>query len=114
MEKDTKNFEYALSLLSKMIKSGANVNALDSYGNSCLGRAIADAEQMIIHPIFEGESSWAGKGFTDKERNIVLNQIRSVFKLLIDAGADPDFSDDRRESARESIENYRLEGYNLF
>ena len=114
MRKDTKGFDIAFSLFNEMLKRGANPNSLDSYGNSCLGRAILDAKQMINHPIFEGETSWAGEGLTDEERNIALNQIRSVFKSLIDTGADPDFFDSRRKSAKDDIKNSRLEKYNLF
>lgn len=112
--KDTKVFDFAFLLLNEMLKKGANPNSLDTYGNSCLARAVLDAKQMIDHPLFEGETSWAGNGLTDEERNMVLNQIRSVFKSLIDMGADPNISNSRRESAIVAIENYRLEKYNLF
>ena len=114
MQKNTDVFDFAFSLLNEMLKKGANPNAFDSYGNSCLGRAILDARQMIDHPFFEGETSWAGERLTDEERNIALNQIRSVFKSLIDAGAVPDFFDSRRESAKDSIKNSKLEKHNLF
>jgi hypothetical protein len=113
MQKKTGVFDFAFSLLNEMLKKGANPNAVDSHGNTCLGRAILDAKQMTDHPFFEGETSWAGEGLTDEERNIVLNQIRSVFKSLIDAGADPDFSDIRRKSAKYDIVNFRLDKYNL-
>ena len=69
---------------------------------------------IIDHPFFKGETSWAGKGLTDKDRNIALNQIRSVFKSLIDTGANPDFFDSRRKSAKDDIKNFRLEKYDLF
>ena len=114
LKKDTKVFDFSFSLLNEMLKRGANPNSLDSYGNSCLGRTILDAKQMIDNPLFEGKTSWAGEGLTDEERNIVLNQIRSVFKSLIDTGANPDFFDSRRKSAKDDIKNSRLEKYNLF
>lgn len=114
MQKDTEVFDFAHSLLDTMLAKGADPNAVDSYGNTCLGRAIMDANQMIDHPFFKGETSWAGEGLNDKGREVALHQIRSVFKSLIDAGADPDYADPRRKSARYDITNCRLETFDLF
>jgi hypothetical protein len=98
----------------RMLSMGADPNMPDSYGNTCLGRAILDARQMIQHPFFEGQASWAGKGLTEDERNLALSQIRSVFRALVDAGADTTFSDGRRPSAVDDIKESKLEAFELF
>jgi hypothetical protein len=96
-----------------MLSMGADPNMADSYGNTGLGRAILDAKQMIHHPFFEGETSWAGKGLTEEDRNLVLSQIRSVFRALLDAGADVNLSFEHRASAIDNIKNSKLEAFNL-
>ncbi len=40
----------AIKLFVAMIEQGADVNARDSYGNSCLDRALMDTNQVIQHP----------------------------------------------------------------
>jgi len=40
-------FDAAFNLLKKIIELGADIHSYDSYGNSCLGRAILDAKQVI-------------------------------------------------------------------
>jgi ankyrin repeat protein len=93
---------------------GADPNAVDSYGNTCLGRAILDAKQMIKHPFFEGQSSWSGEGLDDTGRDLALTQIRSVFQALIDAGADINSSNNRRKSAVDDVKISGLEAFELF
>jgi ankyrin repeat protein len=85
-----------------MLEKKANVNATDSYGNSCLGRAIMDARQMIDNPRAE------------LQNGILLQQLRKVFKALIDAGADPDAVNATRDSAKSDLVNFRLESYQIF
>ena len=111
---DVSKFDRNYSLLMRMLSMGANPNMSDSYGNTCLGRAILDAQQMIQHPFFKGETSWAGKGLTEEECNLVLSQIRSVFRSLIDAGADINLSSERRPSAVDDIKSSKLEEFELF
>lgn len=114
MEKDADKFDRVYKIFNKMLTLGADPNAVDSYGNTCLGRAIMDAKQMIDHPFFEGKSSWAGEGLDDIGRDLVLTQIRSVFQALIDAGANINSSNSQRESAVYDIKNSRLESFDLF
>ncbi|MGO3372133.1 hypothetical protein, partial [Pseudolactococcus laudensis] len=114
MEKDADKFDRVYKIFNKMLTLGADPNAVDSYGNTCLGRAIMDAKQMIDYPFFEGKSSWAGEGLDDIGRDLVLTQIRSVFQALIDAGANINSSNSQRESAVYDIKNSRLESFDLF
>ncbi|MCF1715029.1 hypothetical protein L0U88_10365 [Flavihumibacter sp. RY-1] len=102
LQQDTSKFDKAFSLLKRMLENKANPNATDSYGNSCLGRAILDARQMINNPS------------ADLQNGILIEQLRKVFKELIDAGADPDASNATRDSAKSDLINFRLESYQLF
>ncbi|MDR2976086.1 MAG: ankyrin repeat domain-containing protein [Streptococcaceae bacterium] len=128
MEKDSKVFDHSLSLLGKMLEKGANPNARDSLGNSCLGRALLDSKQLTVsHPRFmqtpsmtmkDGKlvayESQINKNLTDAERELELSQLRRVFKLLIDYGAYPDdASDPRRQSACTDVRNFGMEDLKL-
>jgi hypothetical protein len=101
LQKDTTIFDKALEILQLMLDKKANPNAIDSYGNNSLNRAFLDTRQVIVHPYV----NW-----TD---DILLTQLRSVFKKLINAGADVDQSNEMRQSVRNSIANYRMDKYNL-
>jgi len=91
----------ALSLLKLMLSEKANPNAIDSYGNNCLHRALLDSRQMIHHPDAD---------FTNE---ILLNQLRSIFKELINAGADVNQINDTRPSVLNFIANFNIEKYEL-
>jgi len=84
-----------------MLDKGANPNAVDSYGNSCLNRAILDVRQMIDHPQAE-----LGNG-------ILIDQMRRVFQILIKAGADIKLSRSSRPSAEDDLERFKLTQYQL-
>lgn len=102
LQQDTSKFDKAFSLLQLLLENKANANATDSYGNSCLGRAILDARQMIDNPRAE------------LQNGILLQQLRNVFKALMYAGADPDAGNATRDSAKSDLINFRLESYQLF
>ena len=51
---------------------------------------------------------------TDFSNGILLRQLRSVFIDLINAGADPNQSSERRESFASNIVNYKMEQYQLW
>ena len=102
LQKDTGIFDKAFALLQLLLDKKANPDALDSYGNNCLHRAIMDAKQMIEHPGTAGEN------------NILLQQLRKVFKALIEAGADPATANEKRPAALSMIASFRLEGYQLW
>jgi len=101
LQKDGSKFDKALSLLKLMLSKKANPNATDSYGNNCLHRAFLDSRQMIDNP---------GVDFTN---GILLNQLRSIFKELIDAGADINQVNDKRPAVSELIANYNMNKYEL-
>ncbi len=93
LESDTSEFEYALKLLKLILSEGADPNSIDSYGNSCLNRAFLDSRQMIDNPSFIKQAE-------------TLEQLRSVFKVLINNGADIEAKNDKRESLVEQIKDY--------
>ncbi|MBD1387100.1 ankyrin repeat domain-containing protein [Mucilaginibacter rigui] len=101
LQKDTAQFDKAISLLKLMLAEGADPNAIDSYGNNCLHRAFLDSRQMIDNPAadFTGE--------------ILLSQLKNIFKELINAGADVYQTSDNRPSVLDFIVNYRMEKYQL-
>ena len=76
---DLATFDEAVAILRGMIERGADVTATDSYGNSPLLRAALDARQVIDEPILQD----------------LLSDLRQVFSVLLEAGADPDRVDPR-------------------
>jgi ankyrin repeat protein len=104
----TGRFENARLLIEKgadtnfMLSKNADPRASDSYGNNCLHRALMDARQMLDNPSTD---------FTD---NILIQQLQSVFKVLIKAGADTKQKSDNRESAEELYLNFKLDKYRLW
>lgn len=101
LQKNTARFDTAFSLLQLMLQKGAKPNAIDSYGNNCLLRAFLDSRQMIDNP---------GADFSDE---ILLKQLRSVFKVLVDAGADVNLANNDRPSLLQFITNYKMQEYKL-
>jgi len=99
-EKDVSRFDKGFELLKEMLQRKANPNAIDTYGNNCLNRALMDARQVL-------------DGTDDFENGILIQQLRSVFKELISFGANPKEKNDRRESLEFYISNDRMEKYKL-
>jgi len=101
LSKEETRFENGIRLLSRLLSEGADANALDSYGNASLHRAILDSQQMINHPN------------ADTENGVLLSQLKRVFKLLIDAGADLAASNTTRPSPISFLSNFGLDKYGL-
>jgi len=101
LTENEESFEAALNALKNIIENGASVNSEDSYGNSCLGRAILDTRQII------------SREFSDEVSTIVYSQYRALFRVLLEAGADLEVKTERRPSAIELIERAQLHKYNL-
>ena len=101
LQKDSSHFDDAFAVLELLLSRKANVHATDSFGNNSLHRAILDSRQMINSPD------------ADLENGVLLLQLRNVFKVLIAAGADKELANEKRPSAKELIENFRMEQYHL-
>lgn len=100
-DKDKYGYGNALSLLRLMIEKGANPNARDSYGNSCLNIAIMGAHEVITSPAF------------NKENSTTIERVKSVFNSLIFAGSDIYATVAGKKSAIEDVQKFGLESYNL-
>jgi ankyrin repeat protein len=92
-------FEPAVAVLRKMLQRGANPNAVDSYGNTCLMRAILDANIRI-----RGASE---SGVTPQ----LLKEFGEVFTALTKAGADIHGKGPDRASAVEETRGTVLEQF---
>lgn len=99
--KDNSDYEQAVSLLQLLLEKGANPNARDSYGNSCLNIALLDAHQVVTSPAF------------DMNNPKIINRVKSIFESLITAGADIYATVEGKKSAIEDVQKFRLETYDL-
>lgn len=74
----------AFHILKRLIDMGADVSALDSYGNSCLMRAILDARQILPTYNYNEDRLGDDRIITDE----LKEDLSQVFNLLIENGAD--------------------------
>jgi ankyrin repeat protein len=70
-------FTVAASVLTRLVELGADVNAVDSYGNPGLARAALDARQVIELPMS-----------AELEHDLTI-----IFAVLLDAGGDANHVD---------------------
>ena len=74
----------AFTLLKRIIELGADVNAHDSYYNSCLDRALLDCRQILPYYDIEKDLLSKDRVLTDE----IKEDISRIIKILIDNGAD--------------------------
>ena len=74
----------AFTLLKRIIELGADVNAHDSYHNSCLDRALLDCRQILPYYDIEKDLLSKDRVLTDE----IKEDISRIIKILIDNGAD--------------------------
>ena len=74
----------AFHVLKRMIDIGAYVSCFDSYGNSCLMRAILDARQILPTYYYKEERISDDRIITDELRE----DLTRIFDLLLQKGAD--------------------------
>ncbi|MEH7351263.1 ankyrin repeat domain-containing protein [Gottfriedia acidiceleris] len=80
----------AFHILERMFEKRANINGHDSYGNSCLGRAILDARQIL--PRY----NYVEQKLEDKPLNDELKEdLTRIFNLLLKQGANINEIDNR-------------------
>ena len=84
------HFTSAIALVRRMLNGGVDPNAVDSFGNNSLLRALMDSRQRLsIDP-----------GFPDRVGNeSLIRDLREIFQTLIAKGADIHASNPQRESA---------------
>lgn len=74
----------AYHALKRMLDMGADVFALDSYGNSCLVRAILDTRQILPAYYYKEDRVSDNRIIT----NELMEDLVQIFDLLIKKGAD--------------------------
>ena len=74
----------ALAVLKRMLAMGADVNALDSYGNSGLNRFALQAKQILPSYNYAEHREGTDRVFTDE----LHEDLRAVLQALKDSGAD--------------------------
>ncbi len=79
--------EEALAVLKKMTELGADVNALDSYGNSGLNRFALQARQILPAYNYAEHRETEGRTFTPE----LHEDLSNVLRVLKEAGGDPDY-----------------------
>ena len=77
----------AFNILKRMIDMGADVNAADSYGNTCVWRACLQARQIL--PSYNHQKQELG---TDRLLTPELTEdLQKIFTLLYENGMDIDY-----------------------
>ncbi len=79
--------EEGLDVLKRMLDMGADVNALDSYGNSSLNRFALQAKQILPSFNYVEHCEGSDRVFTDE----LHEDLKKVLQALKDAGADPSY-----------------------
>lgn len=102
-------FDEAFGLLKRMLDSGADIKSHDSYGNSCLGRALLDARQILPSTHYS-DPSWVDPRPLNKE---LKEDLDRVFGLLIEHGADV-HEVDKNSGGKSHLEFYKGECVGTF
>jgi len=97
-------FDMAFRILKRMLDLGADINSHDSYGNSCLGRAILDARQ-ILPTIHYQDPTWVDERPLNSE---LKEDLTLVFNLLLEQGADVN-DVDKKKGNKSLAEYYKQE-----
>ena len=92
-----------LAVLKRMIDMGADVNALDSYGNSGLNRFALQAKQILPSFNYAEHREGTDRLFTDE----LHDDLKRVLQTLKDAGADPSY---KAPNLRYSVREFCSEG----
>ena len=89
------HFVAPVMLVRRLLKRGADPNAVDSYGNTPLMRTLSDSRQVLFNPL-------GCPGFPDRISNRGLYRyLRGIISLLLKAGADVDAANQSGLSARD-------------
>ncbi|WP_154795313.1 ankyrin repeat domain-containing protein [Occultella kanbiaonis] len=99
----TERADAAYAALQLLLESGADVQALDSYRNSSLGRAVLDARQ-ILPQYRHNDPEWVDPKPLNPE---LVDDLTRVFDSLVAQGADPNRTE--RDLGGSLADHYRAE-----
>ncbi len=92
----------AFAFLGRMLELGADVTLTDYYGRNCLMEAVSEANHLCPVKNYETGEYYPGRLITPE----MCEDLRRIFKLLIDAGADRNnISAYSKKSIREHYEH---------
>ena len=95
------NAEKAFMILDRMIKMGANTNAIDSLNNNSMFRACSQAKQILPQYDYSTKTLW-----NDRKITIELKQdLSRIFNLLINSGVDVSYKNQSGKTVFELFEN---------
>ncbi len=100
--------DQAYWILRRMLVLGADVSAKDSYGNTCLERAILDARQLLPRYNYSTGTTLNDRMITDE----LTQDFLRIFDLLFEYGASSQWID--RTSGRTIKEHYAYEPVSRF
>lgn len=84
VENSKEEADRAFEILKRIVELGADVNAKDSYGNSCLCRACLQARQILPSYNHTEQKLYNDRILTDELRF----DLSRIFQLLLSNGAD--------------------------
>ena len=95
------NADKAFMILDRMIKMGANTNAIDSLNNNSMFRACSQAKQILPRYDYSTKTLW-----NDRKITIELKQdLSRIFNLLINSGVDVSYKNQSGKTVFELFEN---------
>lgn len=95
------NAEKAFMILDRMIKMGANTNAIDSLNNNSMFRACSQAKQILPRYDYSTKTLW-----NDRKITIELKQdLSRIFNLLINSGVDMSYKNQVGKTVFEYFDN---------
>lgn len=101
------NADAAYDILERMLKNGADINAVDSYGFSAIWHFASDVGELLPHYVDSEKRIYSTeREFTDEVRE----DFARIYKLLIEYGVDVDYvSPSLGETVREFLNTPALE-----
>ena len=93
----------ALGILKRMVAAGADVNALDSYGNSGMNRFALQAKQILPSYNYAEHREGTDRIFTEE----LHEDLRNVLQTLKEAGGDASY---RAPNLGASVREFCSEG----
>ena len=95
------NADKAFMILDRMIKMGADINAVDSLHNNSMFRACSQAKQILPRYDFSTKALWNDRKITPE----LKQDLSRIFNLLINSGVDVSYKNQSGKTVFELFEN---------